>query len=235
MGVRTRERYERVISSGAGDDSTEGHKMECPWRIRSCRRSLYNVGAKMGDSRSKVIGDLISRAKGIGKLEISLDDTGVTKEVLSRVMAAIKTKDDQVDLSEEAVVLGLFGWTIVSPGIISCHLCTRQISLSPYLISSSLPSTEVGTSVLSKQFNVITQHQPFCAYIDSSPLLPSSTSSSSLCSITLHDEHVDRSKAGWEKILEVVTGQPRVENGSSSLKKTVRLWLFSLFVLSDSC
>jgi hypothetical protein len=237
VGIKLREKYEKILCSGIGNGSGQeeeggGHKGGCAWTIKPWRRTLYRVGAASGDSRNKVIADLIERATSIGEWRIALDDISqfIPAVKYDRFRDVIKAKGD-VNYSRENLLLALFGWSIISPPtsssttslhkatsdnlLLHCHLCTRQVLLSPYL------SQDSTTTSPKRLFNLQNQHQSFCTYIDSTALLRSS-SSTSLNSV----RSIDTARAGWEKILEVILGRID-DHDESGLKKTVSLSLLN--------
>lgn len=226
-GEKLLQEYTRQIEAG-------GHLRGCPWRVGATRKSIYRVGAAKGEQKSKVLTELVERCKVVQAGRGG--DALACKPVLDEAkMSGLRKVYDLWATSQPASVpeqpttspatsdltLALLGWSIStslsssisssdSPSArnpnatLSCHLCARHILLAPFCTpSASTDPTDAAKP--SKIFDPISQHQPFCPYIDpfAGSLLEASGAPSPV------REETRAAAVGWEKILQVLLGQPR--------------------------
>ncbi|KAK4699715.1 hypothetical protein P7C70_g6541, partial [Phenoliferia sp. Uapishka_3] len=210
LGKRMEGEYGRLLNK-------EGHEEACPWRMRGCARGLY---ACRTEGRGKILEEMVKGArettgrigaKEVGEMSIKHP---LTEEEFNKLVQAAQDSKKASDLQWElppapALVLALFGWsaatssTPTSP-IITCSLCTREVLINSYLPSSTTPTPTPSTP--SQYFDLISQHQKFCPYVDS--LIPPSSSSSSTTP-SLSNSTTNRKRTGWQARLDTVVTRPR--------------------------
>ncbi|KAF8754119.1 Rsm1-like [Rhizoctonia solani] len=133
----------------------QNHKNSCPWRLRQCDPSIYRLPLK---GSSALIRDIGKRATSlpyaIERVSIKHPLSDSELEVLSAEMARIEVSHDDTapfdsatqitpshytgsDLSQNAIILALFGWEQHSPA-------TKQTSFSSLDLVRNRSSSRLG-------------------------------------------------------------------------------------------
>lgn len=157
-GLRLQQEYEKLVGTEG-----KGHDLTCPWRMRGCSRSLYRV--QVG-GRKKVIEQVRSGASALNAHVTSMRITSPARdfsEEEQRAVIKVLQAGNESELNDRALLLSLFGWTIpqspasATVSTLSCTLCSRQVLLAPF--RADVPDA-------GKSFELVTQHQSFCPFVD---------------------------------------------------------------------
>lgn len=185
---------------------TSGHDDACPWRMRGCARGLYKCKV---EGRGKLLEEVVDGARELATRLGTVDEARLahplSEDEVAKLVGATKefveTQKGSTDTipSAPSTILALFGWTTASSAtpnspVVTCQLCTRQALLTSYLPTAS--STSSAPSPPSRSFDVVSQHQPFCPFIDAGAPLASQPP----------DPHL---RVGWQTRLDALISRPR--------------------------
>ncbi|KAM0748188.1 hypothetical protein T439DRAFT_328175 [Meredithblackwellia eburnea MCA 4105] len=211
VGKRLEEEYVGMMERTA-------HEENCPWRMRGSSRGLYRCQV---EGRTKLLESLttlsssitskLGESSGTVRLAHPLTTDQVTK-LEDAVQAFRRIRQTPVVPNQEptliptsSILLALFGWTpspSASPtsALFSCSLCTRQVLLNSFI------TVPVSASTTASSFNVVTQHQPFCPFIDPSAGAPPSASPSASSATT--------KRVGWKLRLDTIISKQRTSSST---------------------
>ncbi|KAL8277565.1 hypothetical protein RQP46_009997 [Phenoliferia psychrophenolica] len=208
----------RLEAEYAAQLSKDAHEDACPWRMRACARALYRCKI---EGRGKLVEELVQAASeaqrktgGAALADIRLkhplgDDE--LANVVEAVQDYLKAKGAAVEVPPPpALVLALFGWTAAATSsatspVLTCTLCTREVLITSHLPPSPSTST-ITTPSTSAAFDVVSQHQHFCPFVDS---LPAPSTSSSPAPTPASSSQALRKRNGWQARLDTLTKRPR--------------------------
>ena len=155
--------------------------------------------------------DAIRRTGAVAdvRLRHPLSDEELAKvvEVARDFELAKATSTPAAELPPPAMlVLALFGWTAAttsSPNspVLTCTLCTREVLITSYITPPATPPTITSPA---PTFDVVSQHQSFCPFVDAHPP-PSSSPTSTSSPATA----IPRKRTGWQLRLDTLATRPR--------------------------
>lgn len=207
LGRSLEREYAHQLERDAHDDA-------CPWRMRGCARGLYRCRV---EGRGKLAEELVDSARGSLRRTPAVADVRLrhplSDDELAKVLEAAQDHclvkaPVATDAATEAppsasLVLALFGWTAAaasspSSPVLTCTLCTREVLITAYLPDSSPATTALPT------FDVVSQHQAFCPFVDTLPTPTASPPSASPL-----ETAIPRRRTGWQLRLDTLAARPR--------------------------
>ncbi|GAA5901431.1 uncharacterized protein JCM6883_000211 [Sporobolomyces salmoneus] len=196
------------------------------------RKLLEIVGGQAGEMQQRGLGGMELELPKMAK-ELVEEEGAKEKLVktVTSLLADISKDESGLEVSTTTILLAIFGWsldplpTYQSPSlsrsnsasslsslssssstpILSCSYCLRQVLTSSYLPAS--PSTsgaaQPTTSTKPKPFNPVSQHYPYCPFIDTTTIT-SSSSSTPTTTLPAVSRTTTKKKPGYQLRLEAV-------------------------------